>query len=185
MKYNDYPDKYPNRIIEKLNTAYQNNLKTNVMAKENFEKSFFESKVETLVNKSVEISADCKCELEGIFVNILEQLQRCQCYFTELKQRDKKNKVQLNSLMQKTYENSVQIAGCCYENYNVSCDYYATHSRSFNACCANYCCCEIDIIDQLLCLCGRSCFPINRGELLKIINCRMDCLKFVFNNYTL
>ncbi len=178
VKYNDYPDKYPEQIIEKLNLAYKN------VNTEGVNDDFFKVEGLSLVNNKVEISAESKCELESHLINLLEGLNRCEGYLLEIKQFDKSNKKVISNYIDKTKNNKIEIYNCCYNKQDISCDYYATHSPSFNACCANYCACELDVLEQLLGLCACECFPINRRVLFNILQCRFACLKGIICKYS-
>ncbi len=182
VKYNDYPDKYPEQIIEKLNTAYSNfNLDNKEAQKvENIASSL------SLIDHKVEISSESKCELDGKLINLLEKLNKCEGLLHEIKKMDKSNKKIIDDYIQKTKNNKIEIFNCCYNNQDISCDYYATCSPSFHACCSNYCVCECDVLEQLMSLWGTcNCMPINQTILINLINCRLSCLKGIICKYAL
>lgn len=182
MKYNDYPDKYPNQIIEKLNLAYENKFIKD--DKQDIKDDFFNISSLSMVDKSVTIASESRCQLEGMLVNLLESLKRCEELLVKIKHFDKTNK-NLAEYIEKTKNNKIEIANCCYNKYDIQCDYYATYTPSFNACCSNYCSCELDVIEQLLCLCNCKGFPLNRNILFNLIFCRLNCLKGIIEKYSL
>ncbi len=186
MKYNDYPDKYPSEIIAKLNMAYKKVSAQGLTENADvtaFNKDFFNVNSLSLVDNKVEIEGESKCELEGKLVNLLECLNKCEGYLIEIKNFDKANKKHISKLITTTQANKVELYNCCYNKQDISCDYYATTSPSFNACCANYCMCELDILEQLLGLCACGSLPLNRALLLNMMSARFACFKQILCTY--
>ena len=183
MQYNDYPENYPNQIIEKLNLAYKKHNETDVKT---FNSEFFARRGEML-DKTVEISSESRCELEGLLVNLMEGLNLCESHLNQLRKNDKHNKKMLSSLIETTQQNKVEISRCCRNNYDIDCDYYATFCppNNFGRCCANYCHHEIDVLEQLLFLCMSRGFPFDRTRLLTLTKDRLECLKSIINKYAL
>ena len=183
MPYNDYPENYPNQIIEKLNLAYKKQKETDVKV---FNNNFFQLH-ETMLDKTVEIAGETRCELESLLVNLIESLNNCERWLNNIKLADKNNKKNLTNLIEITQKNKVEIANCCNNQYDIECDYYATTCprNNFSKCCANYCSCEIDVIEQLLFLCLCRGFPFDRSRLLGLMQSRIDCLKSIVHKYAL
>ena len=85
----------------------------------------------------------------------------------------------IKKLLENTIADKITTQGCCGRNldYRYACD------NDFNHNCKEYCKCEMEIIDKVIKILSLKNSIIDKQCMIKLIQSRMDALKFIFGKY--
>ena len=158
MEYNDF--KLPNDIeVASMNEEFNN-------------------KVITLKTNQMEVcemgELRQKAELEDIFI----KLKYCEGFFNWLEGQDSSFN-ELKKIISHTQNDAVTTLGCC-GRYGL--DYrYACPETNYS--CANYCRCEMEILDKIIKLMTLKSGIVDKNCMITLLKSRMEILRLVFGKY--
>lgn len=116
-----------------------------------------------------------RAEIEEIF-GLLQHIE----YFFKWLENTDSNANEIKELLEKTISDKIYAQSCCGRHgldYRYACD------KDFNNNCQNYCKCEMEIIDRVIKLLSLKNSIIDKQYMIKLLQSRMDALKFIFSRY--
>lgn len=116
-----------------------------------------------------------KAEIEEIF----RLLQYAEGFLKWLESKDA-NLDDIEKLLQQTAQDKITAQNCCGRyglDYRYACD------KDFDHNCKDYCKCEMEILDRVIKLLSLKHSIIDKQCMIKLLQSRMDVLKFIFNKY--
>ena len=116
-----------------------------------------------------------KAEMEEIF-SLLSCVEE---FFKWLESKDA-SIGDIKKLLEQATSDKITAQGCggrCGLDYRYACD------NDFNHNCQEYCKCEMEIIDKVIKILSLKNSIIDKQCMIKLLQSRMDALKFIFNRY--
>ena len=159
MEYLD--DKLPTvEVVEKMNTEYKlNNISS--------------------MGAQVEVCELTEYQQKAEVEEIYQMLQMCEAFFKWLESQD--DFEGLRNLLDKTKQDKIQTLGCCGRyglDYRYVCDKDFHHDN-----CADYCKCEMEIIDRVIKLLSLKNSIVDKQCMMKLLQSRMEALRLIFGRY--
>lgn len=150
---------------------------TEIMTKMNNE--FNKPNVDKLSLNQIEICEMNEYRQKAEIEEIYRLLQYAEGFFKWLESKDD-NLDEIKKLLEQTLSDKIITQGCCGRHgldYRYACD------KDFNHSCQDYCKCEMEIIDKVIKLLSLKHSIIDKQCMIKLLQSRMDTLKFIFYKY--